>query len=101
MGANNSVDLAGLRREFSKQARAFRTTQAFAAFFWYYLDDLGRTKSLRVSPANSTLDPHRAMVVCEGVFDHWPLVKVSANFTREGNQLKLVQLRFEKIETEN
>ena len=56
---------------------------------------------MRVSPANSTLDPDRAMVVCEGVFDHWLLVKVSANFTREGDQLKLVQLRFEKIETEN
>jgi len=102
LGSYNSVDIQGMRREFSQKAPGLTDDGAFRRlFFRYYLEDLGRAKSMRFLKENSNLDPDRAMLVYEGAFDHWPRVKVSANFTREDGAPKLVQLRFEKIETEN
>lgn len=99
VGAFNSVDLTGLRRQFSAKAPGLSDDGAFRRlFFGYYLGDLGRAKSLRLIPADSSFDPDRALLVYEGAFDFWPRVKVSANFTRDEGALKLMQLRFEKIE---
>jgi hypothetical protein len=100
VGSYNSVDVQGLRREFSRQAPGLPDDAAFRRlFFRYYLEDLGRAKSMRLVPADSKFDPERAMLIYEGVFDRWPRVKVSANFIQESGAPKLVQLRFERIET--
>jgi hypothetical protein len=102
VGSYNSVDIQGLRREFSPKAPGLTDDGAFRRlFFRYYLEDLGRAKSMRFLPEISNFDPDRAMLIYEGAFDHWPHVRVSANFTRENGVPKLVQLRFEKIETAN
>lgn len=102
IGSYNSVDVAGLRRQFSAQAPGLPDDNAYRRlFFRYYLNDLGRVKAMRLLPVDSNFDPDRAMLVYEAKFDHWPSVKVSANFTRENGVPKLVQLRFEKIETGN
>jgi len=100
IGSYNSVDVAGLRREFSPQAPGLTDEGAFRRlFFRYYLDDLGRLKSTRLIPADSNFDPKRALLVYEAAFDYWPRVKVSASFIDENGEPRLMQLRFEKIET--
>jgi hypothetical protein len=102
VGSYNSVDVQGLRRQFSAEVPGLPDDAAFRRlFFRYYLDDFGRVKSMRLVSADSKFDPERAMLIYEGVFDRWPHVKVSANFIRESGVPKLVQLRFEKIETGN
>lgn len=100
VGSYNSVDIAGIRRQFSVLAPGLTDDGAYRRlFFGYYLVELGRVKSMRLIPADSNFDPDRAMLVYEAAFDYWPRVKVSANFTRENGTPKLLQLRFEKIET--
>ena len=99
IGSYNSVDAAGIRRQFSAQAPGLPDEAAFRRlFFRYYLEVLGRAESMRIVPGESNPDPDRAMLVYDAGFDLWPRVKVSANFIREGGVPKLVQLRFEKVE---
>jgi hypothetical protein len=99
IGSYNSVDIEGLRRQFSKHAPGLLDEGAYRRlFFRYYLEDLGRVRSMDFRPVDSTFDPDRATLVYEAKFDNWPAVKISANFTRENGEPKLVQVRFEKIE---
>lgn len=101
LGSYNSSDVAGLRRQFSSRAPGLADEAAFRRLFvGYYLEELGRVKEVRLVPAASNFDPDNAMLVFATAFERWPLVKMSANFTREDGSLKLLQLRFEKVETE-
>jgi hypothetical protein len=99
--AYNAADIAGMRQQFSVQAPGLADASAFRRLFiGYYSEELGRVKSLRLVPAGSDFDPDNAMLVFAAEFERSPLVKVSANYTREAGTLKLIQLRFEKVEAE-
>ena len=97
LAAYNGGDAAAFGAGFSKAAIPPASAEIFQTIYEdIYKADLGGFVSRKLNWRETTPDADHALLVCDAKFEKAPNVKVSANFTRDGGALKIVQLRFEK-----
>ena len=66
-------------------------------FAGVYAEEFGEIKALKLNARESSADPDYGMLVFEAECSKHSRAKVSANFLRENGQLKLAQIRLEKL----
>lgn len=99
LAAYNAGDAQGFFRHAARSATPAATPQTFRALFeGVYRAQLGMLETKKLLPAESVPDPNNGVLVYEARYEKHPRVRLSANFTREAEGLKLVQIRMEKIE---
>jgi hypothetical protein len=98
LAAYNSHDSTKFLALFARNARPAPTFQNYEAVFQdLYRRDFGKYKSKKILSLESMPTPDYGQLVYEGKFEKRSHVKISANYIREGEALKLMQLRFEKM----
>ncbi|MDQ3622985.1 MAG: hypothetical protein M3463_10920 [Verrucomicrobiota bacterium] len=101
LAAYNAGDAQAFFRHAANSATPAPTPETFRALFeGVYRAQLGNFETKRLLAAESVPDPNHGLLVYEARFEKHPWVRLSANFTREAEALKLVQIRMEKIEPE-
>ena len=99
LSAYNAGDQAALFADFGSSATPAPSDRIFTELFeGFYKAEFGRIVALRLNPLESNPDPDSGMLVYDARCERQPLAKVSANFLREDGALKIVQVRFEKVE---
>lgn len=99
LSAYNAGDQAALFADFATTATPAPSDRIFTELFeGFYKAEFGRIVALRLNPVESNPDPDSGMLVYDARCERQPLAKVSANFLRENGTLKIVQVRFEKVE---
>ena len=99
LSAYNAGDQAALFADFATTATPAPSDRIFTELFeGFYKAEFGRIVALRLNPLESNPDPDSGMLVYDARCERQPLAKVSANFLRENGSLKIVQVRFEKVE---
>ena len=99
LSAYNAGDQAALFSDFASTATPPPSDRIFTELFeGFYKAEFGKIVALRLNPKETNPDPDFGMLVYDAQCERQPLAKVSANFIRENGALKIVQLRFEKVE---
>lgn len=99
LSAYNAGDQVALFADFATSATPAPSDRIFTELFeGFYKAEFGRIVALRLNPLESNPDPDSGMLVYDARCERQPLAKVSANFLRENGALKIVQVRFEKVE---
>ena len=99
LSAYNAGDQAALFSDFASTATPLPSDRIFTELFeGFYKAEFGKIVALRLNPKETNPDPDFGMLVYDAQCERQPLAKVSANFIRENGALKIVQLRFEKVE---
>ena len=99
LSAYNAGDQAALFADFAASATPAPSDRIFTELFeGFYKAEFGRILALRLNTRESNPDPDSGMLVYDARCERQPLAKVSANFLRENGVLKIVQVRFEKVE---
>ena len=97
LAAYNDANSAQFSAHFARNAIPPLQPALFAALFeGVYKRDYGKYISKKLLPRETTIEPARALIVFEAVFEK-RRVKVSANFVNEQNTPKIVQLRMEPL----
>jgi hypothetical protein len=100
VAAYNAKDLPKIRAELAKDAPGLQDQAAFERLFTrYYFADFGALKRRQLLPKECRLDRSRGLLVYVGLFEKGTAI-ISANFARDAGELKIAQVRFEKVETE-
>ena len=100
IAAYNANDLTALRAEIAKSAPGLEDEAAFRRLYNdYYRVDFGKLSALRLDRKASVTHRDRGVLVYDAVFEKAPRAKINVNFTREAGELKIAQLRLERIET--
>lgn len=66
-------------------------------FAGVYAEEFGKIKVLKLNARESSADPDFGMLVFDAECEKQPKTKLSANFLRDNGQLKLAQIRLEKL----
>ena len=99
LSAYNAGDQAALFADFASTATPAPSDRIFTELFeGFYKVEFGRIVALRLNPKETNPDPDFGLLVYDAQCERQPLAKVSANFLRENGALKIVQVRFEKVE---
>ena len=99
LSAYNAGDQAGLFADFASTATPAPGDLIFTGLFeGFYKTEFGKIVALRLNTRETNPDPDFGMLVYDAQCERQPLAKVSANFLRENGTLKIVQVRFEKVE---
>ena len=97
--AYNAGDQAAFFANFATTATPPPSERIFTELFeGFYKVEFGKIIALRLNPKETNPDPDFGMLVYDAQCERQPLAKVSANFLRENGALKIVQVRFEKVE---
>ncbi|HEX5175907.1 MAG TPA: hypothetical protein VFV83_02705 [Chthoniobacteraceae bacterium] len=95
--AFNEANSTQFSAHFGRNAIPPLQPTLFAALFeGVYKREYGKYISKKLLPKETTIEPARALIVFESVFEKRK-VKVSANFVNEQNTPKIVQLRMEPL----
>ena len=99
LSAYNAGDQAALFADFASTATPPPGDRIFTELFeGFYKVEFGKVTALRLNPKETNPDPDFGLLVYDAQCERQPLAKVSANFLRENGALKIVQVRFEKVE---
>ncbi len=99
LSAYNAGDQAALFADFASTATPAPSDRIFTELFeGFYKVEFGKIVALRLNPKETNPDPDFGLLVYDAQCERQPLAKVSANFLRENGALKIVQVRFEKVE---
>lgn len=99
LSAYNAGDQAALFADFARTATPPASDRIFTELFeGFYKVEFGKIVALRLNPRETNTDPDFGMLVYDAKCERQPQAKVSANFIRENGALKIVQVRFEKVE---
>ena len=99
LSAYNAGDQAALFADFASTATPPPGDRIFTELFeGFYKTEFGKIVALRLNTKETNPDPDFGMLVYDAQCERQPLAKVSANFLRENGALKIVQVRFEKVE---
>ena len=99
LNAYNAGDQAALFADFASTAAPPPSDRIFTELFeGFYKVEFGKIVALRLNTRETNPDPDFGMLVYDAQCERQPLAKVSANFLRENGTLKIVQVRFEKVE---
>ena len=97
LAAFNAADGAQFLAHFARNAVPPARPALFSSLFeGVYKQDYGKYISKKLLPKETAIEPARALIVFEAVFEKRK-VKVSANFVREQDAPKIVQLRMEPL----
>jgi hypothetical protein len=97
LAAFNDANSAQFSAHFARNAIPPIQPALFASLFeGVYKRDYGKYISKKLLPRETTIEPARALIVFEAIFEK-RRVKVSANFVNEQNTPKIVQLRMEPL----
>lgn len=98
--AYNAGDQKALFADFAKTATPPADDRIFTELYeGYYKTDFGRIVALRLYELETVSDPEFGMLVYLAQCERVKLARVSANFVRENGAPKIVQLRFERVDT--
>ena len=99
LSAYNAGGQAALFADFASTATPAPSDRIFTELFeGFYKVEFGKIVALRLNTRETNPDPDFGMLVYDAQCERQPLAKVSANFLRENGALKIVQVRFEKVE---
>ncbi len=100
LAAYNAGDQKALFADFAQTATPPATDRIFTELYeGYYKVDFGRIVALRPYTPETTLNAEFGMLVYLAQFERVKLARISANFVRENGTPKIVQLRFERVDT--
>ncbi len=99
LSAYNAGDQAALFADFASTATPTPGDRIFTELFeGFYKMEFGKIVALRLNPKETNPDPDFGLLVYDAQCERQPQAKVSANFLRENGALKIVQVRFEKVD---
>jgi hypothetical protein len=99
LAAYNAGNLKALRAELASNAPGLADDAALERLFvGYYRADFGRLVAKRLAPNASHTHRDRGVLAYAATFEKAPRAAVFINFTRENGELKIAQLRLERIE---
>ena len=99
LNAYNAGDQTALFADFASTATPPPSDRIFTELFMgFYKTEFGKIGALHLNMKETNPDPDFGMLVYDAQCERQPQAKVSANFIRENGALKIVQMRFEKVE---
>ena len=97
--AYNEGDAKTFNGEYAKMMSAVATEQTFKTMYQdQYMKNLGKYESKKPLEKETVATGDFPLLVYEAKFEKAPKVKVSVNFTKDGDEFKLMQVRFDKLE---
>jgi hypothetical protein len=100
LAAYNAGNLKALRAELARSAPGLADDAALERLFvGYYRADFGRLIARRLAPKATNTHRDRGVLAYVAAFEKAPRAAVFINFTRENGELKIAQLRIERIES--
>ena len=98
MAAWGKGDATAFYAQFAAKYVPADSVNSFQRLFaGVYGDEFGKIKAMKLNARESSSDPDYGMLVFDAECEKHPKARLSANFLREAGQLKLAQIRLEKL----